>query len=574
MKKNENKFSKLRKQAEASLDLKMENDEDLLNLSNEAKDKLLTELRIHQIELEMQNEELRRTQLELEATRDKYADLYDFAPVGYFTIDKLGKILEVNLTAASLLGVYRTELIGKIFSRFIVKDFQDNYYLFLKKIFKSNSSMTLELKLIKNDGTDFFAQIESSIVQNTDGNINNFRMAILDITKRKETEELLKSKEVQLRHAHKMEAVGTLSGGIAHEFNNLLNIISGSAELLISDARAEDLPYLKMITKSVLRGADLVKRILAFSRKFESNLETTNLNYEILNLKKIIAPLIPKMIDIELVMDDNLYEVNTDKNQIEQVLINLCVNARDAMPNGGKLTIKTENVIIDESIIINNYQIKKGLYVILSVSDTGFGIDKETQEHIFDPFFTTKGIGKGTGLGLSVIYGIVKGHNGVIICESKPNEGASFKIYLPASSKDKKTKHILSKITTKNEGGKEKILIVDDEKDILIFTQKLLEQSGYKIFTAESAESAIKIYIDQNKTIDLIILDLNMPGIGGHKCLEKLLELNPDVKVLISSGFTEDCFVRETINAGAKDFIVKPYPKDTLFKAIRNVLDE
>ena len=381
--------------------------------------------------------------------------------------------------------------------------------------------------------------------------------------------------QMQIRKSQKMQAVGTLSGGIAHEFNNLLYVISGYAELLMDDAISEDKKMLQKIIKATQRGANLVKQLLAFSRKSESNLSPTHLNIEIRKIKKMLDRVLPRMIDIKLCLADDLASMKADQRQIEQVVMNLCLNAKDAMPDGGTLTIKTKNCVIDDTFVDIHLEkpkdLKEGKCIILTISDTGCGMDEETKERIFDPFFSTKGVGKGTGLGLSVIYGIIQGHDGHISCDSEIEAGTTFKIYFPAiednltaSTSDKDTGKRLSK-------GIETILIVDDEETIIEMTQAILDKSGYKTISADTGESALDIYTEKRNEIDLILLDLGMPGMGGKKCLEKLIEFDPDVKVIVASGYSEEGLIRETINIGAKGYAVKPLTRDELLKSIREV---
>ena len=287
----------------------------------------------------------------------------------------------------------------------------------------------------------------------------------------------------------------------------------------------------------------------------------------------MLKPLIPRMIAIESEFADDLYAVDADPGQIEQILINLCINARDVMPDGGKLTLKTANGVIDESIHDGHLKIKKGPCVILTVADTGSGMDLKTKERIFDPFFTTKAVGQGTGLGLSVIYGIIKAHGGYIFCDSEVNKGTAFRIYLPAvegaeihPQKDPEP--------SASPKGEETILIVDDDEGVIAITETILELSGYRTITADSGESAINIYFRRHLEINLIVLDLSMPGMGGKKCLEKLIEFDPDVQVIIASGYINSGLVKDVTNYGAKAAIIKPYGKNAISKLIRQVLDE
>ena len=395
---------------------------------------LVEELQIHQVELEMQNEELRRTQLELAESRDRYIDLYDFAPIGYFTISEKGLILQANLIGANMLGIERGRLIGQPFSRFITKESQDNFYLDRKKLLESGNRQTCELSLKKQDNSLFHAQLEIIAVKETETNRNCIRATISDISRRRQAEEEKTGLQAQLQHAQKMEAVGILAGGIAHDFNNLLMAILGFTEILLFDRNKNDPGYseLKQISHAAQRGADLTRQLLTFSRKIEIKLRPVDLNALLEKTQSLLVGTLPKMVAVELRPAQESTVINADPAQIEQILMNLAVNANDAMPEGGELTIQTANTRLDEAYCRIQPEAKPGRYVQLTVSDSGCGMDQETLKNIFDPFYTTKGLAEGTGLGLAMVYGIVKSHGGHIECISGLGQGTSFKIYFPA----------------------------------------------------------------------------------------------------------------------------------------------
>jgi CheY-like chemotaxis protein len=320
------------------------------------------------------------------------------------------------------------------------------------------------------------------------------------------------------------------------------------------------------------RAAELVQQLLTFSRKVESKLRPVNLNHEVEQTHKLLLRTIPKMIAIELHLADDLKIVDADPAQIGQVLMNLAVNARDAMPEGGKLTIATRNVVLDEEYCRSHVGVRAGDYVLVSISDTGIGMDRQTLEHIFEPFYTTKAHGKGTGLGLAMVYGIVKNHGGHVLCYSEPGFGTTFKIYLPVvepvtapfevQAPQELTKH-----------GSETILLVDDEELIRDFGKQLLESYGYTVLTAEDGEAALEVYRQERQHISLVLLDLIMPRMGGITCLEGLHRINPDLKVIVSSGYSPDGHKDEAITAGARTFLSKPYETRQLLQVIRKTLD-
>jgi two-component system cell cycle sensor histidine kinase/response regulator CckA len=384
---------------------------------------------------------------------------------------------------------------------------------------------------------------------------------IRDITRQKKTEE-------QLQQAQKMEAIGTLAGGIAHDFNNLLQAIQGYTQLLLLDKEKSKASHreLEEILGAARRGGELTRQLLTFSRKVESSMRPVDINTEIKKVEKILSRTIPKMIEIQLNLTEDLYTVNADSGQVEQVLMNLAVNARDAMKEGGKIVIETENVILDKEYCETNLIEKAGEYVLLSFSDTGHGISKESLEHIFEPFFTTKKVGEGTGLGLAMVYGIMMSHKGAINCYSVPGRGTTFRIYLPAIESFKET--FLPEITEAPRGGTETILLVDDEDLLRDIGGQILENFGYTVLQAKDGEKALEIFNDGQVRINLVILDLIMPGMGGAKCLDELLKLNPETKVIIASGYFANG------SAGAKGFIKKPYILESMLHEIRRVLEE
>jgi signal transduction histidine kinase/ActR/RegA family two-component response regulator len=405
-----------------------------------------------------------------------------------------------------------------------------------------------------------------------DGRDVKFQIAV-DITERKEAEQEQEHLKAQLFHAQKMESVGTLAGGIAHDFNNLLTVILGFSELLLTGKDERDASYedLQKIHQAARNGADLVKRILAFSRKTEINPRPLDLNHEIEQAKELLRRTLQKMIEVELVLSEGIPPINADPVQIEQVLMNLAVNASHAMPDGGKLTIETKQVTLDEEYCRLHVEAKPGDYVMLSVSDTGHGMDQETLQHIFEPFYTTKETGEGTGLGLSMVYGIVRQHGGHITCHSKPGEGATFKIYLSkipteATSETSAEKPLLSH-------GTETILLVDDEEMVRDLGKRILERSGYTVLTVANGKQAVNLYRKQRETISLVILDLVMPQMGGKQCLEQLLEINAQVKVLVTSGYAAAGRTTEAIESGARGFVAKPYNVKAMLEAVREVLD-
>ncbi|MFH1135231.1 MAG: PAS domain S-box protein [Pseudomonadota bacterium] len=398
--------------------------------------------------------------------------------------------------------------------------------------------------------------------------------AFIDITERKEAEEANRKLEEELRQSHKMEALGTLAGGIAHDFNNLLQAINGYTQVILLGKKETnpDFYNLKAILKAGNRAANLVRQMLLFSRKVEADRRPVDLNEEIEQARRILERAIPKMVDIEVRSGSRLWAVMADPVQFEQVLLNLAGNASDAMPDGGRLIIESRNVVIDENYAQEIFGVTPGKYVLVEVVDTGCGMDRELLEHIFEPFFTTKEIGKGTGLGLASVYGIVKSHAGFINCYSEVGRGTTFKIYLPALETDAAPAPVAA-FEQAPRGGTETILLVDDEETVRDFVRQLLRKFGYTPIPADSGEAALEIYRRDPAKFDLVILDIGMPGMGGHKCLQELLRINPAVKVIVASGYTINGRVKETVDAGAVGFVGKPYEVVDFLDKIRAVLE-
>jgi nitrogen-specific signal transduction histidine kinase len=384
----------------------------------------------------------------------------------------------------------------------------------------------------------------------------------------------LKATERQLQRAQKMEAIGILAGGIAHDFNNILHVINGYTQLLMLEKSETDPDYVQLgeIKKAGEHAAQLVRLLHPFSRKAESKTVVLDLNKEIISLRKILERTLPKMIDINLHLERELAPVNADPVQIEQVLLNLGTNAADAMPDGGTLVIETANVTLTDDYLDSHVGARAGEYVLLSVSDTGEGMDKDIVEHIFEPFFTTKEFGKGTGLGLASVYGIVKSYGGYISCYSEVDQGTTFKLYLPVAERqavpeEKKTEGDLPR------GGTETILLVDDEEAIRTFASAILRRFGYRVFTGASGEEAIEVLGRTEEKIALVILDLGMPGMGGHKCLQWIRENSPLAKVLIASGYSMNGQVKKILETGAAGYIGKPFQINKLLQKVREILD-
>jgi nitrogen-specific signal transduction histidine kinase/CheY-like chemotaxis protein len=391
----------------------------------------------------------------------------------------------------------------------------------------------------------------------------------LDITDRKELEE-------RFRQAQKMEAVGRLAGGIAHDFNNLLMVIQGYADLL-----AERLPAgeplrrnAEQIQMASQRAAALTQQLLAFSRKQILAPKVLNVYAVIADMEKILRRLIGEDIHLETSSEENLGLVKADRSQIEQVILNLAVNARDAMPGGGRLTIETANVELDSSFTRVPQVLAPGKYVMLAVTDSGMGMDAATQAHIFEPFFTTKEKGKGTGLGLATVYGIVKQSGGYIWVYSEPGHGATFKIYLPRIEDESSSlvEREPSEAHSLPRGSSEMVLLVEDEKGVRELAREYLETSGYQVIEAEDGHTALELAAMHAGPIDVLLTDVVMPGIGGRELAERVVQIRPGIKILYMTGYTDRAIVHHGILETDAVLLQKPFTLATLASKLREIL--
>ena len=400
-----------------------------------------------------------------------------------------------------------------------------------------------------------------------------------EINQRKLAEEERKKLEEELRQAQKMEAIGTLAGGVAHDFNNILTIIIGNADLALKnvvkdDPLREDLGEIKIAAE---RAASLTRQLIAFSRKQIITPRVLDLNELLTDIeKKMLSRLVGEDVELLTIPEPALWQVQVDPGQMEQVIMNLAINARDAMPTGGKLTIETANIDLAENYFYN-HGIKKqpGPYVMLAVSDTGSGMDEKIKEHIFDPFFTTKvqGKGKGTGLGLSTVYGIVKQNNGFVWVYSEPDQGTTFKVYLPkvegdADSEEKQRTPVVEL------GGSETVLIVEDDDSLRKLARNALQQHEYRVLDAENGEDALRVSQEHEGPIDLMITDVVMPKMGGKEAADRLRPLYPQMKVIYMSGYTDNAIVHHGVLAPGLNFIEKPFSPEGLAHKVREVLDQ
>jgi len=543
---------------------------------------LLRENRQYQENLE---HEVKKRTAELHDAHEKLKEQHVFLrtliesiPNPIFYKNVKGEYMGCNQSFCRILGVTEKAVIGKKADDFLPENLVPLFKETDQFIFERHNVQTYEYSLRFPDGTLHNLFTTKAPFINLKGEIAGIVGVISDITNLRQAEEEKTLLEDQLRHSQKMEAVGTLAGGVAHDFNNIFQAMSGYIQLLLmkKDKDDPDRKYLTKIDQSTIRATELVRRLLTFSRKSETRFQPVNLNLVVANTIHLLEQTIPRMIQIEMHPASDLPGIYADPSQIEQVIINIAANAFDAMPEGGRLVFETESIPFKEGYSDKYLELKPGNYVLLKISDTGHGMDEEVQKHIFEPFFTTKEVGKGTGLGLATVYGIVKSHNGRIACYSEPGLGTTFKIYLPVQN-NKTAKNSNSEKDKEKAvqavGGKETLLAVDDEDTILDMAQEMLEEHGYTVIKARTGEEAIEVYRGKAESVDLIILDLGMPGMGGEKSLKELLKINPKAKVIVASGYSAHKMATHPRKYGAADFISKPYHMNILLQKIRDVLD-
>jgi PAS domain S-box-containing protein len=525
-------------------------------------------LRVHRAEKELRNintnldviiEERTKT---LKETEEKYHRLFSAEKDAIIFFDsESGQITETNNGAVNLYGYTSHE-----FLQMTIMDIFEPQTMKLSDINKIAFSTRSGLKKYNHhhkDSTAFPVEVSYCIIPVND---NTAVCAII----RNITESV--KLETQLRQSQKMEAIGQLAGGIAHDFNNLIQVIKGYSEITMNEIPPESIicKNIEQIYTASNRAQNLVRKLLAFSRRQILQPQNLDIDQLIKDLMKMLC-LVGENINIDVIKQTASGTIYADRGQVEQVITNLCLNARDAMPEGGTITIKTENVHLAEDYVRENAWAKTGSYIILSISDTGCGIDESLRQHIFEPFFTTKEVGKGTGLGLATVYGIIKQHDGFIQLESEPGIGTTFKIYMPMV--ENQADSVTKRIPKISPGGSETILIAEDEKLIRDLAIKVLEGTGYKVYSASDGEEAIKVFERNANKIDLALLDIVMPKMSGLEAHKQMMSIKPNLKILFSSGYSARNFNSDSVLKEGVNLIQKPFDMDTLLEKIRTVLD-
>jgi PAS domain S-box-containing protein len=479
------------------------------------------------------------------------------------TYDLKGRTVYISPAFTKIFGWALEEMEGKRMP-FVPQSESESTMAIIRDLVENGTPCQgLETKRYTKDGRLLDVSISASRYNDHEGNPIGILLILRDISEKKRL-------EAQLQYIERMEAIGTLAGGIAHDFNNLMMGMLGNISLILYDIGTES-PYyekLKNIEKLIQSGSKLTSQLLGYARKGKYEVRPINLN-QLVKESSVTFGRTRKDIVIYKELAEDLSSVMADGAQIQQVLMNLFINSADAMPRGGDLFLKTMNVT-HEDIGDKPYKPKSGDYILLKVKDTGMGMDQKTMDRIFEPFFTTKELGQGSGLGLASVYGIIKGHGGYIDVESKKGQGAIFNIYLPASEKPiRKT----SKISGRIMKGNETILLVDDEALVIDVGVQLLGKLGYTVIEAKSGRDAIRIFKEQNHTIDMLILDMVMPNMGGGEVFDQIKRIDPKVKVLLSSGYSVNGEATEILKRGCEGFIQKPFSMEDLSKKIREVLN-
>jgi len=518
--------------------------------------------------------ERKRAEAQLTESEKRFQAFMDNSPAVAFMKDMEGRYVYVNEPFKQAFSLRGREWLGKTDFDMWPPEFANQYRESDLAVLLEDKTMEVIQTCPSGAGGTTLWMVLKFPFQDASGRRFLGGMA-LDITERRQTEEKLRQTEYQFRQAQKMEAIGRLAGGVAHDFNNLLTIILGYSELMLGQLSPGNplSDFLVQIKNAGDRAASLTRQLLAFSRQQVLAPKILDLNAVVTDTEKMLRRLIGEDVALATVLDPTIGLVKADPGQIEQVIMNLVINARDAMPEGGKLTIETGNVELDESYARVHADARPGHFVMLAVSDTGCGMDEAIRARIFEPFFTTKEAGKGTGLGLAMVYGIVNQSGGSIYVYSERGQGTTFKIYLPlvdAKSTSGTSQTELAKVSS----GKETLLIVEDEGAVRAMTRQVLETCGYRILEAGHGAEAIQVCEQSQNPIHLLVTDVVMPGIGGRQLAETLRSKHPELKVLYLSGYTDDAVVRHGVLEAGTNFLQKPFTPTSLAQKVRQVLDK
>ena len=508
-----------------------------------------------------------RAEQALRNSEQSYRSLVDGVRDVIFALSPGGEVTSLNPAFEEMTGFPPAEWVGRPFEAFVHPDDVPLALDLFGRVLQGEPRPTIQFRILTRAGTYRVAEF-SATAQLRDGRLTGILGIGRDVTERLGLEQ-------QLRQAQKMEAVGRLAGGIAHDFNNILTAITGHADLLLEDLGHHDPRRADVdeIRRSAERAAGLTRQLLAFSRQQVLQPKVVDLNALVLDMDKLLRRLIGEDVELATVLDPTLGRVTADPGQLEQVIVNLAVNARDAMPQGGKLTLETRNIDLDSSYTLEHSLVKPGPYVQLTVSDSGIGMDEETQAHAFEPFFTTKPRGQGTGLGLAMVYGTVKQSGGFIWVYSEPGRGATFKIYLPRVDAPVESAAPPAPVERPPRGS-ETVLLAEDEPAVRAIARQALERQGYTVLAAPSGADALALAAQHGATIHLLLTDVVMPGMSGRDLADRLTAQRPGIRVLYISGYTDNAIVRHGMLEPGLAYLQKPFRPDALVRKVRDVLDE
>src|SRR5229473_1769673 len=513
--------------------------------------------------------ERKKVQEALVRSEASFRSLVEGAPHGIYRATTTGQFLQVNPALQRMLGyesaqdLFKADLATQVFRNIA------DYQLMNETLAKSNELKDIELEWKRSNGEPILVRCSGHHVDPKDGGPGYFEVFAEDVTEKRTLER-------QLRMAQKMEAIGRLSGGIAHDFNNLLGVIIGYSGVLKKslDKSQPTFEYATEIEKAGQRAASLTRQLLAFSRQQVLTPSVLSLNSLVSDMEKMLPRLLGEDINVSLSLEPALGNVRADQSQIEQVIMNLAVNARDAMPSGGKLQIQTANVELDHAYTRDHPGSKAGSYVMLAIADSGTGMNPETIAHIFEPFFTTKALGEGTGLGLATVYGVVKQSNGYIWVDSAPGKGSTFQIYLPRHLATDLVSVAKPEVQSRRKSqGSEMILLVEDAEPLRKLAQAFLESNGFRVLSAPSGEAALQIAARHSGIFDLLLTDVVMPGMNGRVLAEQLSMRQPGLKVLFMSGYTDTFIAGHGVLEKGTNLLHKPFTEEILINKVREVLD-
>ncbi len=514
-----------------------------------------------------------RAEEALRQSEQKYRDIFDFATVGIYQSRRDGSLITANGPLAEILGYDNPEDLLRLNMDEIYVSPAERGEL-IARFEPAGKSHRQEILWKRKDGTPIWLELDARAVCGPDGKTRYFEGFVHDVSERKRSEEEKKRLQEQLVQAQKMEAVGQLAGGIAHDFNNLLTAITGYSELLLGELPAEDLrrSHADEIRKAGERAASLTQQLLAFSRRQVLEPKVLDVNTIVSDIERMLRRLIGEHIELKTRKTPDLWKVRADPGQIEQAILNLVLNARDAMPRGGTLAIETSNAELDETFTRSHVPTQPGSYVRVSVTDTGVGISKEVKARLFEPFFTTKERGKGTGLGLSTTYGIVKQSGGYLWCDSEVGRGTTFQVLLPRVE-EPEAEVVERKAPPPIHPGDETVLLVEDEPEVRSLVQRILKTQGYTVVTAANPDEALAVAREFKGPIQLMVTDVVMPGMSGLQLAERLAPTRRDMRVLFMSGYTNDAFGHQGVLDPGTAFLQKPFTPNALARKVREVLD-